>query len=255
VTAPQLRVEGLHAPLDTPVHRLDAAVELACVVSTLFAVVVTPPRAVWAFGAYAVLVGAAVGAARLPVGVLARRMVVEVPFVLFALSLPWVGDAPHREVLFGLQVSVPGSWAAWGIVAKSTIGTALAVVLAWSTSVAELLVGLERLHVPRPLVAVAGFMVRYLDVVAGQLARLQVARVSRGDDPRWLWQGRALAATAGTLFVRSYERGERVHQAMLARGFDGTFPDTTARRRPAGWAPALAWPVLAWAVAAVALLR
>ena len=41
----------------------------------------------------------------------------------------------------------------------------------------------------------------------------------RGDDPRWIWQVRALARTAGALFVRAYERGERVYVAMLARGY------------------------------------
>ena len=98
------------------------------------------------------------------------------------------------------------------------------LVLAATTPVTELLTGLERLQVPRVLVAIAGFMVRYLDVIAGESARMRIARLSRGYDPRWLWQARAVAASAGTLFVRSYERGERVHLAMCARGYGGTMP-------------------------------
>jgi cobalt/nickel transport system permease protein len=102
--------------------------------------------------------------------------------------------------------------------------------------------------VPRTIVMIAGFMVRYLSVLSGELRRLQVARVSRGDDPRWFWQGKALAATAGSLFVRSYERGERVQHAMVARGFTGHFPTmstSTPRRR---WFPALVWPAAAWLI-------
>ena len=150
------------------------------------------------------------------------------------------------------------------IIAKATLGTAATVVLAWSTPVADLLAGFDRLHVPRALTAIAGFMVRYLDVVAGELHRLQIARVSRGDDPRWLWQARAVATTAGATFIRSFERGERVHHAMLARGFTGTFPTTTtgsrrgepavSDRRRTGWLPAVAWPAAAWVIAAVALV-
>ena len=100
---------------------------------------------------------------------------------------------------------------------------------------------------------IASLMVRYLDVVHGELRRLQVARVSRADDPRWLWQSKAVAATAGTLFIRSFERGERVHQAMLSRGFDGHLP---VLARPASAPPAPpVWPValLPSAAAVVAL--
>jgi cobalt/nickel transport system permease protein len=61
---------------------------------------------------------------------------------------------------------------------------------------------------------------------------MRIARLSRGYDPRWLWQGRALASSAGTLFIRSFERGERIHVAMLSRGFTGELP--AAQRDDAG---------------------
>jgi cobalt/nickel transport system permease protein len=99
------------------------------------------------------------------------------------------------------------------------------------------------------ITAIAGFMVRYLGIVAGEGRRMHVARQSRGYDPRWLWQARGIAASAGTLFVRSYERGERVYLAMLSRGYDGTMPALGGRRASAsGW-----WPV-AWTLAAAALV-
>lgn len=245
---------SLHAPLVTPVHSIDPMVKLVCLLGFLFAVVATPPPAGPAFGVYALLVVAASAWARLPARVLGRRLLIETPFVMFAVALPFVGTGPHREVL-GVSVSVSGCWAAWSILAKATLGTAATVVLAWSTPVTDILTGLERLHVPRILTAIAGFMIRYLDLIAAELHRLQIARVSRGDSPRWFWQGRAIAATAGTLFVRSFERGERVHDAMLARGFTGAFPATTITTTPVRWFPALAWPAAAWAVALVAILR
>ncbi|MFN8037630.1 MAG: cobalt ECF transporter T component CbiQ [Acidimicrobiales bacterium] len=254
---------GLHGPRDTAIHALDPAVKIACLVGFLFAVVATPPSALAAFGLYALLVAAAAALARIPLPVLLRRLTIEVPFLLFAAALPLIGSGPHREVL-GVTVSEPGLWAAWSIVAKATLGTAATVVLAWSTPVADLLMGLDRLHVPRALTAIAGFMVRYLDVVAGELRRLQIARVSRGDDPRWIWQARAVASTAGATFIRSFERGERVHHAMLARGFTGSFPTTTTashgsevtrgERPRTGWFPALVWPATAWAIALTSLV-
>jgi cobalt/nickel transport system permease protein len=97
-------------------------------------------------------------------------------------------------------------------------------------------------------------MVRYLGIVAGEGRRMHVARQSRGYDPRWLWQARGIAASAGTLFVRSYERGERVYLAMLSRGYDGTMPALEGRRTSAcDWWP-VAFPLVAWTLAAAALV-
>lgn len=59
------------------------------------------------------------------------------------------------------------------------------------------------------------------------MRRMSIARASRGFRPRHLGHVRVLATAAGALFVRAYERGERVHHAMLARGYTGVMPRTT----------------------------
>ena len=85
-------------------------------------------------------------------------------------------------------------------------------------------------------------------MLGADLARMRVARLSRGDDPRWLWQIRGAAATAGTLFIRAYERGERVYAAMLARGYPGTGEVRAVAGRSGGtsaWLRAMTPPVLA----------
>ncbi len=82
------------------------------------------------------------------------------------------------------------------------------------------------------LIAIAGFALRYLQVVLDELRRMRLARTQRGDDPRWLWQARGTGRMVGALVVRTFERGERVHVAMLARGYDGSMP--VARPRPGG---------------------
>jgi cobalt/nickel transport system permease protein len=98
-------------------------------------------------------------------------------------------------------------------------------------------------------------MVRYLEVIVGEASRMRIARMSRGYDPRWLWQARAVAASAGTLFVRSFERGERVHLAMVSRGYAGTMPQLHEHVvPPRAWVVAGMLPAVAAAVLAVALL-
>jgi cobalt/nickel transport system permease protein len=246
---------GLYRPGTSPVHRLAPQVKVAVTLAFVFAVVATPREAFWAFGVDALLLVGVARLAAMPLPTLARRLAIELPFVAFAVFLPLVGEAPRTEVL-GLSLSEPGLWGAWNILAKGTLGVAATILLASTTSIAELLVGLDRLHVPRVFTAIAGFMVRYAEVITAEARRMRIARLSRAHDPRWFWQGRALAATAGTLFIRSFERGERIHVAMLSRGFAGELPParSSTSDRPTDDRRARLVAALVPAVAAVAAL-
>jgi cobalt/nickel transport system permease protein len=234
----------------TPVHALAAHVKLVATGLFVLVVVATPREAMWALAGLAAMVLAVAAMARIPPSALVRRLALEVPFLAFAIALPFVARGERVDVL-GLELSSDGLWAAWNIFAKATIGIAASTVLISTTPIADLLRGLDRLRVPRVVTAIAGFMVRYLDVVTGELRRMRIARVSRGHNPRWLWQARAVASTAGTLFVRSFERGERIHVAMISRGYSGAMPilvgaDPTPSR--AQWGAALAVPAAALVV-------
>jgi cobalt/nickel transport system permease protein len=230
---------GLLHEGDGPVHRLAPEAKIAAALLFVLAVVATPAHEAWAFGVDALVVAAVAVVARLPLAVVLHRLRIELPFLAFAVFLPIVGRRPRTSVI-GLSLSEPGLWGAWNLVAKGTLGVLAAIVLVGTTPVSELLAGLRRLRVPATLTTIAGLMVRYLDVIVDEAARMRVARLSRADDPRRLWQARGVAATGGALFVRSYERGERVHLAMRARGFDGTVPDLHHREPAAGaWLAAL----------------
>ena len=98
------------------------------------------------------------------------------------------------------------------------------LTLAATTEPQDLLAGLERLRMPSQLVQIMAFMVRYLAVVTGEMQRMKVARESRGFTARNPRHWPILARSAGALFIRSYERGERVHLAMLSRGYTGKMP-------------------------------
>jgi cobalt/nickel transport system permease protein len=149
------------------------------------------------------------------------------------------------------MLSQEGLWAAWNICAKATLGAGTTILLTATTPTIEILRGLERLRVPGVVVAIANFMVRYLEVIAGEMRRMKIARDSRGFEGRWLWQARAVAAGAGTLFIRSYERGERVYLAMVSRGYAGSLPGTSDQTASsAEWTAALAVPLFAALVSA-----
>ena len=204
-------------------HRLPAHCKLVALFAFVFLVVATPRTAWWAYPLYGLPLVAVAASARVPAGFLLPRMLVEVPFVVFALLLPFVAEGPRVEVV-GLSLSEPGLWGAWNVLAKGTLGVVAALLLAATTEIRYVLLGLERLRLPKPMVQIATFMVRYLDVVAEELRRMRIARVSRGFAARGPRQWGVLARTAGALFVRSYERGERVYLAMVSRGYTGNMP-------------------------------
>lgn len=236
---------ALYVPRESLLHRLPAQCKIAAVVLFVFVVVSTPTRAFWTFAVYAALLFAVVLTARLSPLLVIRRMVVEVPFILFALLLPLVTGGERVDVL-GLSLSESGLLGAFNILAKASLGVVASIVLASTTTVRDLLHGLDRLHLPRQLVLIASFMVRYADVLAAEMARMKVARESRGFSATGLRSWPVLSRSLGALFLRSYERGERVHLAMRSRGFNGTMP--VLRRQPtrtSQWATAFALPAAA----------
>jgi cobalt/nickel transport system permease protein len=85
---------------------------------------------------------------------------------------------------------------------------------------------------------------------------MRVARISRGYDPRFLWQAKAFAVGVGALFLRAFERGERVYLAMVSRGYTGRLPAPDARGAGAlQWTAGALLPLVAGAIAVVTLLR
>ena len=239
------------------VARLEAHVKLVAVLGFALVVVATPVRASWAPAVYAaqlVVVLAAAAVAGVRPGRLARGLVVEIPFVAFALLLPVVSRGPRVDVL-GLSLSADGLAVGGGLLAKATLSVLAATVLAATTEPRALLRGLERLRMPALLVQILSFMIRYADVVAAELRRMRTARESRGFRGRHLGALRVLGPTAGALFIRSFERGERVHLAMLSRGYAGRLPAAAAAPVPAShWAAALTVPATAAAVLLSAVL-
>ena len=246
---------GLYRDGDTLVHRLAPEVKVAAAVLLTLAIVLTPRTAVPAFGAFLGLAAVVAALARVPPLWLIRHATIELPFVLLALVLPWTAPGPDVRVL-GLGLSVEGLWQGWNIVAKGTLGVVVSLLLAATTTPRDLILGLARLRCPDVLVQIASFMIRYLQVLAEEARRMRIARLSRGYDPRFIWQVRALAAGIGALFLRAYERGERVYVAMLSRGYSGRLPSVGGppAAGAAEWTAGLAVPALAGAVALVAVL-
>lgn len=242
----------------TPIHALEPQVKIIAMFAFILVAVATP--IIWwpAFLAYGVLMLIVILLAQLPLRVVFARALIEVPFVIFALLMPIFGRGDRVDVL-GLSLSRVGIESGASIVAKGTLGVLCAVCLSATTPAREILRGLERLRLPKLLVQIISFMIRYVNVVSDEMSRMKVARESRGFEASGVRSWRFLASVAAALFIRSYERGERVYLAMLARGYTGSLPD--GGQQPASlrqWTRGLMLPVAAcfvWIVYAILVTR
>jgi cobalt/nickel transport system permease protein len=221
-------------------YHVDARVKIVSAVAFAFAVTAVPEGHWTAYAGFAALALLAVACSRLPVWLVAGRSVIALPFLLAAVPLIFTraGETVFVVPMVGWTASSAGIVAVGSILLKSWLAVLLAVVLTATTQPVDLLRGLERMHLPRVLVATTFFMYRYLFVIGAEGQRLVRARESRSavlDDShraggRILWRGRVLGHMVGSLFIRSFERSERIYAAMLARGYDGTLRFASERR-------------------------
>jgi len=223
-TSQQHDIAGkLLIPRHSIVHHLPAEVKLLAMLLFVLLVVLTPLGNWWLFITYLLIIFTVILIAKLPPLTVIGRMVIEVPFVIFAVLMPFFSAGPYVSVL-GMQLSEAGLSAGIGLLFKGTIGVLSSITLASTTPMREVLSGLSRLKVPNMLVEIAAFMVRYVDVVVDEMRRMRIARQSRGYFETGIRSWPVIAKAAGALFIRAYERGERVHLAMLSRGYQGKMP-------------------------------
>jgi len=212
------------------IHATDARVKLPTTLAYIFAVTLTPVGHWPALGLLALPLAAVLTLSRLSPLVVLRRSALALPFILAAVPLMFTkeGEELFSVPLFGWSASQEGLEAVLSILAKSWLSVLAAVILTATTPAVELLRAMRTLGLPRLLVATVSFMYRYLFVIGEEALRLMRARDSRsarlsGQKPGGSlgWRAKVLGNMVGSLFLRTYERSERVYAAMLARGYDG----------------------------------
>jgi cobalt/nickel transport system permease protein len=211
-----------YSNLRSPVHQLDPRAKLVGFMALIIICVTTPPDYYAAFAAYLGLEIVLVFLSRLPWRHVLKRMLIVLPFILMvAVFIPFFEHGGGSYNLGPLTVSAHGLLVLWNVAAKSTVSVLAVIIMSSTTPFQELLKGMERLKVPRLMTTIMSFMYRYIFVLSDELQRMRRARDSRGWSGKWFWQAKVIGHMIAALFLRSYERGERVYAAMLARGYDG----------------------------------
>jgi cobalt/nickel transport system permease protein len=198
------------------------------VAALIVGVSLLPPGAWPAFALVGLFLAAVVILGRLPLRAVALRGLVVVPFLLAALPLAFThaGKTVWHVPLLPWRATDGGLEAFATVAARAMLSVGAAVVLSLSTSFPSLMRGLQGLRLSPLLLSILSFMHRYATVLEDEATRMKRAAASRSAAPlirapSWIWRARHAGDMVATLFIRALERSERVHGAMLARGYDG----------------------------------
>ncbi|MGD2174271.1 MAG: cobalt ECF transporter T component CbiQ [Candidatus Brocadiaceae bacterium] len=210
-----------YAHLDSPLHRWDARVKVATLTVLLLATVLTRtwPAAIAGLGVALV----AVGLSRIPPKFLfvhLRWVLLFCALLLIVVPLTAGGEPTWR--LGPVAVSGQGLAQAGLVTVRANAAVLLLLVTMGTARFTVTLAALRQLRVPRVAVQILAFAYRYIFVLLDELSRMLSAARARGSEEASL--GRLLHNTGsmvGMLFVRSFDRTDRVYHAMLARGYQG----------------------------------
>jgi len=201
-----------YADLDSPLHQLEARTKLLGYTALVVAVLLIPSGRPFLFFGYYFLIAIFMGISQIPLPYIMGRAMIILPFVLLAgIAAPWREEA-------GL---------AWflTILLRSFLCILILILMTNTTRFSELLRGLRKLGVPGILVMNLSFLYRYLFVLLDEVMRMRQARDCRRVGRAGIGaEIRILGSMLGSLMLRSFERAERMYQAMLSRGYTTEFP-------------------------------
>ena len=215
------------------IHRLDPRVKLLGTIGLILSNVLLPDGAWLAFTLSWIVIFIFTRIAHLNYRFVFKRAFLVIPFVLVAFTvmftLPGESLVDFRLFSWNLTITVPGLLRFVSIVIRSWLSIQAAILLTATTKFPDMAHGLRHLYIPLVLIAIISFMYRYLFVLREEAERLMQARAARSaalvgkNRPSLWWRAKNAGNMVGQLFLRSYERSDRVYNAMVARGFQGEF--------------------------------
>ena len=222
-----------YAYRDSPIHRLDARVKILVVFAAIVAMVSVPySPLVFTVGviffAFFIVLWAFT---RLSPIVYIKRALVIIPLwgvvILFQIFIknPYYTEFTTLYTLpFGICIYAESIQFAFILFVKFLITISFVILLSSTTKVQDMLDGGQRLGLPAEFALALGMMIRYLFVFGYMYRKIVQTLETKAFDPfdrnlPYRYRMRQIGYTIGTMFVRSYEQGERVYMSMLCRGY------------------------------------
>lgn len=214
------------------IHDLDPRVKVVVTVGFILSNALLPDGAWTAFALAWLFVLIASFFSGLGLGFTFRRSFIALPFALAAItvlfSIPGKPVTSFQLLMWHFTITDAGLLRFVSIVIRSWLSVQMAILLVAVTEFPKIVHALRHLRVPAVLTVIISFLYRYLFVLADEVLRLLRARearsahaAGRGAGGSVLWRARVTGNMAGQLFLRSYERSDRVYNAMLSRGYTG----------------------------------
>ena len=214
------------------IHRLDPRVKVLITIGFIISNALLPDGRWLAFAATWIFLLFVNDLSNLGLGFTLKRSFVALPFAVVAISAIFSPQGePLAEWDLGFITLIPtnvGVIRFFSILVRSWLSVQMAILLVATTQFPDLIHAFEHLRVPRILTTIVAFLYRYLFVLTDEVYRLLRARDSRSASLPGLnhggklaWRAKVAGSMAGQLFLRSYERSDRIYNAMLSRGYTG----------------------------------
>ncbi|ACK70608.1 cobalt ABC transporter, inner membrane subunit CbiQ [Gloeothece citriformis PCC 7424] len=206
-------------------HSLTPQTRLLCTIIGVFAIALTPNGQWKTWGVYGLAVLFVILLSRTSIPQLLARVAIEFAFVGVVL----LGTLFRREgeIVWSwglIEITDVGLMVLGSVTIKVFLSLLMVNVLTLTTSISSLFQALLALKTPPLLVAIMASMYRYLKVLIDEFTTMRRAAMSRNlMSNKWATR-RVIGNMIGALFIRTYQRGERIYQAMLARGYQGLPP-------------------------------
>ncbi len=219
-------------PKESFIHHLDPRVKAVVTVVFIISNALLPDGAWLAFMFAWLFLLTANAFSQLGIFYTLRRSLIALPFALIAVtvlfSIPGEPVYSFRLFTWNITMTDSGLLRFISILIRSWLSVQMAILLVAATRFPDLIHALEHLRVPAILTTIIAFLYRYLFVLTDEVFRLMRARESRSAAAAGrrsgggvAWRARVAGHMAGQLFLRSYERSDRIYNAMVARGYSG----------------------------------
>ena len=214
------------------IHRLDPRVKVVVTIAFILSNALLPDGAWMAFGLSWMFLLFANALSNLGITFTLKRSFIALPFAIVAItvlfSIPGNPLSTFHFLFWDLTITDMGLLRFESILLRSWLSVQMAIMLVATTRFPDIVHALEHLRVPSILTTIIAFLYRYLFVLADEVFRLLRAREARSAAVAGVraggsvaWRAGVAGNMAGQLFLRSYERSDRVYNAMLARGYAG----------------------------------
>jgi cobalt/nickel transport system permease protein len=171
------------------------------------------------------------GISLLPLSIYLKRLIMVLPFGIFIIIYQIFFTNRYYPVFhvianlpFGVHVYAESVEFAAILLVKFVVSVSAIILLSSTTKLQDMLEGAGRMGLPAEFALTLGMMIRYLFVFGYIYRKVNESLATRCFDPfnntlPYRYRLRQLGYTIGTIFIRSYEQGERVYTSMLCRGY------------------------------------